>query len=231
LLIAALGASVALRASAEEEMHVGRTAAGQLKVEVGLAQPLPLPASVYPGITGYATGDVGLHSIVFDDPDSDFYQLSTATDFRLILLAKDPGMEVWNDTGSGYMGIGEFFYVGPPPFDTHPLWNLVSGSPGIAYSLTLAVHDLNGVYPDSAPVVLRFTQAITPVALAIRQTASSEVTLSWPTKAAGWALESTAAVTAAGWNPVTNTVGIVGTNFSLNLNMAEAQQYFRLRKQ
>jgi hypothetical protein len=140
-------------------------------------------------------------------------------------------MEVWNDTGSGYLGIGESFYIGPAPFDTHPIWNLLGGSPGTAYSLTLRLHDLNGVYPDSAPVILRFTQAITSVALALRQTASDEVTLSWSTNAAAWALESAAAVTPVAWNPVTNGVGLVGTNFSLNLNMAGAQQYFRLRKQ
>jgi hypothetical protein len=231
LLIAALGALVALRASAEEEILAGRTAAGQLKVEVGFAQPLALSASVYPGITGYATGDVGLHSTIFNDPANDFFQLSTSADFRFILLAKDPGMEVWNDTGSRYLGIGESFYIGPAPFDTHPIWNLLGGSPGTAYSLTLRLHDLNGVYPDSAPVILRFTQAITSVPLALRQTASNEVTLSWSTNAAGWALESAAAVTPAAWNPVTNGVGVVGANFSLNLNMAGAQQYFRLHKQ
>jgi hypothetical protein len=231
VLVVALGAAVVLRVSAEDEMLVGRTAAGQLKIEIGFAQPLPLSASVYPGITGYATGDVGLHSTIFDDPTNDFFQLSTSADFRFILLAKDPGMEVWNDTGSGYMEVGESFYIGPSPFDTHPIWNLVGGSPGTAYSLTLKLHDLNGVYADSEPVVLRFTQAVTRVALALRQTVSNVVTLSWSTNAAGWSLESAEAVTPVAWGPVTNGVSIVGTNFSLNLNMAGAQQYFRLRKQ
>jgi hypothetical protein len=215
---------------AEEEIDVGRTALGEVKVEVDITQPLPLSASVYLGITGYATGDVGLHSIFFDDPVNDFFQLSTAADFRLILLAKDPGMEVWNDTGSGYMGIGESFYVGPPLFDTHPIWNLLGGSPGTEYSLTLKLHDLNGIYPDSAPVILRFTQAIAPVALALKHTAPNEVTLSWPTNAAGWALESATAATPAAWNPVTNDVSVVGTNFSVGLNMSGEQQYFRLQK-
>jgi hypothetical protein len=226
-----LTASVALPVAAEDEIIVGRTAAGQLKVDVGFEQPFPLLASVYPGITGYATGEVGLHSNIFDDPASDFFQLSTAADFRFILLAKDPGMEVWNDTGSGYLGVGGSFYVGIPVFDTHPIWNLVGGSPGVAYSLILKLHDVNGIYPDSAPVVLSFTPAVAPVALAIGQTASNVVTLSWSTNAAGWALESTAAVTPTAWKPVTNSVAIVGANFSLNLSIAQPQQYFRLRQQ
>lgn len=226
-----LGTLVSLRASAqEEEIHLGRTAAGQLKVEVKFTQPLPLPLSVYPGITGYATANVGLHSIIFDDPTNDFFQPLTSADLRFILVAKDPGMEVWNDTGSGYMGIGESYFIGPPPFDNHPVWNLPGGSPGTTYSLTLRFHDVNGVYPDSAPVILRFTQAIAAVALALRQSASNELTLSWSTNAAGWALESAAAMIPAAWNPVTNTVGIVGTNFYLSLTTIGAQQYFRLRK-
>jgi hypothetical protein len=231
LLIAALGASVALWASAEDDMLVGRTAEGQLKIEIDFAQPLPLPASVYPGIGGYATGDLGLHSTILDEATNDFFQLSSSADLRFILLAKDPGMEVWNDTGSGYLGIGEYFYIGSAAFDTHPIWNLLGGIPGTAYSLTLRLHDLNGIYQDSAPLILRFTLAIAPVELALSQTASNEVTLAWSTNAAGWALESAAAVTPVAWTPVTHAVGIVGTNFSLNLNMAGPQQYFRLRRQ
>ena len=146
-------------------------------------------------------------------------------------MAKDPGMEVWNDTGSGFMGIGESYFIGPPPFDNHPIWNLLGGSPGSAYSLTLRFHDSNGVYPDSAPVILSFTPAIIQVPLALRQTAPNEVTLSWSTNAAGWRLESSAAASPAAWNPVTNAFGLVGSNFSLSLDMAGAQQYFRLRKQ
>lgn len=47
--------------------------------------------------------------------------------------------------------------MGVSPFDTHPVWNLVKGTPGNAYSLTLKFRDLDGVYPDSAPFVVSFT--------------------------------------------------------------------------
>src|SRR5471030_2293146 len=90
-----------VRGLAEEEVLAGRSAAGQLKVDVDFTQPLVLAASVFPGISGYATGELGFHSTILDDAANDFFQLSTAADFRFILLAKDPGMEVWNDTGSG----------------------------------------------------------------------------------------------------------------------------------
>src|SRR5947209_7504326 len=82
------------QATAEEEITIGRSAAGQLKVDIDFAQPLELPVSAFSGfgIYGYATGEVGLHSAAQDEPTNDFFQLSTAGYFRFILLAKDPGM-------------------------------------------------------------------------------------------------------------------------------------------
>lgn len=215
----------------EDEILVGHNVAGQLKIDIEFTQPLELEASIFPGISGYATGLVGFHSTVLDDPANDFFQLSTAADFRLILVAKDPGMEVWNDTGSGYMGIGELFYVGPPPFDTHPIWNLVTGTTGNSYSLTLKLHDLNGVYSDSASFTLSFTPVQIPrPQINIARGDPLHVTLSWTTNAVGWTLESAASVTAANWDIITNAPGIAGTNFSLNISPDAAQKFFRLQK-
>jgi hypothetical protein len=187
-----LVATIALPAWADEnEFHVGRSAAGQLKPEIGFAQPLELEPSIIPGITGYATGLVGLHSTELDDPDDDFFKLSTECNLRLVLLAKDAGMEVWNDTGSGFLAIGASFYVGVPPFDTHPIWNLVTNSPGIAYSLTLKLHDVNGVHQDSEPFNLSFTAMLPATCeIDIIQIDSDHATLSWPTNASHWTLES-----------------------------------------
>jgi len=53
--------------------------------------------------------------------------LSPDADFRFVLVAKDAGMEVGSDHGSGYMGVGDLFYIGNPLFDTHPIWDLVNG--------------------------------------------------------------------------------------------------------
>jgi hypothetical protein len=220
---------------AEEEILVGRNAAGQLKINVGYTQPFVLPVSVYPGISGYATGELGFHSTLFDDPTNDFFRLSTAADFRFILLTNDPGMEVWNDTGSGFMGIGQSFFIGPAPFDTHPVWNLLVGTVGTAYSLTLKLLDLNGVYPDSAPFVLSFTPAQVPPSLGhyqinLNQTDALHATLSWPTNAAGWVLESADSVMTANWQVITNAPGLAGTNFAVSIGTTSAQQFFRLHK-
>jgi hypothetical protein len=222
-------------ARAEGEIDVGRTAGGLLKVDIEFTQPLELEASIFPGISGYATGEMGMHSIFFDDPTNDFFQLSTAADFRFILVAKDPGMEVWNDTGSGYMGIGDTFFIGPPIFDTHPIWNIVSGTPGNTYSLTLKLRDLNGIYPDSDPFVLSFTPAVPlgagPYPLNLIPVDSLHATVSWTTNAVGWELQSATSVAAVNWDTVTNVPGIAGTNYSLSVTTTNAQQFFRLHKQ
>lgn len=214
----------------ETEILVGHSAAGQLKVDPGFTQPLELEVSIFPGISGYATGLLGMHSSDLDEPGNDFFKLSTAANLRFILLAKDPGMEVWNETGSGYMGIGETFLVGQPPFDTHPIWNLVAGPPGTAYSLTLKLRDLNGVYQESAPFLLSFTPVQIRHQINIRQEGPLLATLTWTTNAPGWTLESATSVAAVNWDGVTNVPGIVGTNFSLSISNVSTQKFFRLHK-
>jgi hypothetical protein len=230
-----LATAVALEASQalahdEEVIVVGRSAAAELKVDSDFAQPVELPVSIFPGISGYATGELAFHSTVLDDPTNDFFQLSTATDFRFVLLAKDAGMEVWNDTGTGFMGTNDTYFMGPAPFDNHPVWNLVTGTPGHGYSLTLKLRDLNGVYPDSAPFVLSFTPVQIRYPISIAPIDSHRATLLWSTNAVSWELQSAGSVTATNWVTVTNMPGTVGTNFALNIVSAAAQQFFRLRK-
>ena len=216
-----------MEAHEETVILVGHNTAGELIVDSDFPQPVVLPASIYPGISGYATGELGLHSTVLDDPTEDLFQLSTATDFRMILLAKDSGMEVWNDSGSGYMATNELFYVGPSPFDTHPVWNLVNGISGHAYSLTLKLRDLNGVYPDSAPFVLSFTPEQIRYPLSIKPIDSLHSMVSWPTNATGLELQSSASL-AADWSTVTNGLSVAGTNFTFSTTNIETQQFFRL---
>ena len=127
---------------------------------------------------GYATAALGLHSIFVDDPTNDLFAPSTDADFSFILLAKDPGMEVWNDHGSAFMTNGESYQIGHPIFDNHPIWNLVSGTPGNSYSLTIKFHDASGIYPDSDPVVLSFTP-IAPARLSIKDNGDDTVTVNF----------------------------------------------------
>lgn len=210
-----------LVASAEDEMVIGHNLLGELKIQIGFDEPLGLPVSVFPGWPGYATGEVGFHSAAFGEPTNDFYQLSPACDLRFILLAKDPGMEVLNDHGSAYMTVGESFFIGPPAFDTHPLWDLVSGQIGVAYSLTLKIHDVNGVYPDSEPFVLSFTPV--PPLLTIQKAAPGFVTISWSPDNAGLVLQLSPTLLSPVWRN-----SPTGTNNPATLPATSSAGYFRL---
>jgi hypothetical protein len=159
-----------------------------------------------------------------------FFKLSAAADFRFVLLAKDPGMEVWNDTGSGYMATNETCFIGSSPFDNHPIWNLVNGTHGNTYSLTLKLRDLNGVYPDSEPFVLSFTPIAVRHRISILPVDSVRATILWTTNAVGWELQSATSLAAENWNTVTNVPDINGTNFSLSITTGESQRFFRLNK-
>jgi hypothetical protein len=223
------GLSPAL-AHEEQVLSVGRNAAGEVIVDSDFPQPVELPLSIFPGISGYAFGELAFHSTILDEPDEDFFQLSTAADFRFVLLAKDPGIEVWNDTGSGYMATNATFFIGSAPFDSHPIWNIVNGVPGNSYSLTLKLRDVNGVYPDSEPFVLSFMPVEIRPLIGIALVDASHVRLSWPTNAVGWELQSAFSATAANWTTVTNSPAVVVNNFALTITNSLQQQFFRLHK-
>lgn len=66
--------------------------------------------------------------------------------------------------------------------------------------------------------------------LNIVSTDASHATLSWPTSALGWDLESSASLTPANWNKLTNTPSVSGTNFVLPIYLDSSAQFFRLHK-
>jgi hypothetical protein len=225
-----MASGMRLWAHEELELVVGRSAAGELKVERRFTQPVVLPGSIFPGIPGFATAELAFHSTILDEPDEDFFQLSTAANFRFVLLAKDPGVEVWNDTGSGFMATNATFFIGSAPFDAHPIWNIVNGTPGNSYSLTLKLRDLNGVYPDSEPFVLSFTPIEVRPLIGIASVDALHIRLSWPTNAVGWELQSAVSTAAANWTTVTNSPAVVTTNFAVTMGTTAQQQFFRLHE-
>lgn len=231
LTVAALALLVATSSVAHEEevILVGHNTAGELVVDSDFEQPVELPVSIFPSNPGFATGELAFHSTILDEPLNDFFQLSTAADFQFILLAKDAGMEVWN--GTAFMQINEAYLMGPSPFDSHPIWNIVNGIPGNSYSVTLKIRDTNGIYPDSNPFEVSFTPLLPEFRLDLTLLSPQQVALTWPTNAVDWQLEQTSSLPAANWSVITNALSVVGTNFSLSMATTNTQQYFRLHWQ
>jgi len=223
LLVALFAVSGLMSARGEDEILVGHNAAGKLIVQIEFDLPFGLPVSIFHGLPGYATGEVGFHSTSLDEPTNDFFQLSTSADFRFTLLSKDTGMEILNDHGSGYMNVGEIFFVGQAPFDTHPLWNIVSGLIGSSYSLAIRVVDLNGIYADSDPVNLAFTPQ--PPVLSITQALPGFIKISWDVNAPGLVLQSATSLFPPDW---TNAQS--GSTNPITLPVVGDVKYFRLAK-
>lgn len=157
---AAVSVLVALPAMAmdHDEIVIGRTAAGQLKADVAFPQPVLLPASVFPGVPGWAFAVPGFASLEDDEPGEDHFTLDAAANVEFVLVSAESGVQVWNDNGSAPLAPGQSFLLGSAPFDVHPLWNITSGAPGQARTVTLKLHDTAGVYTDSDT----FTVSVAP---------------------------------------------------------------------
>lgn len=87
------------------------------------------------------------------------------------------------------------------------------------------------LYVDFAVMSLTVVDAsLPPPRLDVLRMGGAAVQLSWPTNASGYALESATNMPSAVWIPVTNGAAINGDLFSVQLDVAGSQQYFRLRK-
>jgi len=149
----------------EVVLLVGRSAAGQIKIDADLHHPVGLEPSAFSGISGYAFGEPAFHSTVLDDPANDFFQPSTATNFQFVLVSADPGIEIY--TPSGPVPLNTPVTLGQPVFDFHPVWHIPSGPIGAMYNLTLKVQDTTGTYTESAPLTVPFQAVPEPHTLGL----------------------------------------------------------------
>jgi len=123
------------------------------------------------------------------------------------------------DVSSGYYGSVHSFDTTTPSYigSTAALTNYD------AYVLNLTL--------DFALVSLTVVDAsIPPPILAILQLDVGLIQISWPVEAVDYTLESAMNITATIWNPVTNNVVISGDLCTVQLEAADSQQMYRLRK-
>ena len=149
----------------EVVLLVGRSAAGQIKIDADLHHPIGLDPSIFPGIPGYAFGEPAFHSTIVDDAANDFFQPSTATNFQFVILSADPGIGIY--TPSGFIPFNTPVSLGSPVFDFHPVWHIPAGPIGASYNLTLKIQDTTGTYTDSAPLTVPFQAVPEPHALGV----------------------------------------------------------------
>src|SRR5262245_57582022 len=114
-LIAASAALLVLSSQAlAHGINVGRTIENRLAVSFEEPMPFPLDESTFPGVPGFAEAGPGFSSL--HEPEGDLIPLEGLSEIEFVLLAADPGMQVWNDRGDAPLAVGETFYLGFPEF-------------------------------------------------------------------------------------------------------------------
>jgi len=132
--------------------------------------------------------------------------------------------------------------------DVHVLFNNVSifdGSvngfgpgtgPGFSTNLVLQANDRidfevgygnNNFYYDTTAIQATL---ISSPPLSVNYVSIGQGQVSWPTNFTGFSLESTTNISAASWISVTNSIVTNGQQFTVTLDLASPQEYFRLRK-
>lgn len=151
--------------AAAHELLVGRDAANRIVMHSD-AEPFPLDESPFPGFDGFAASDPGFVALGADRPTENIFALPGTADLEFTLIADEPHIQVWNDTGTAPMEIGESFTMGQPLFHVHPIWHSPDGTPGETYTLHIRLHDLSGQLSDSASYPIAFTPVPEPTAAA-----------------------------------------------------------------
>lgn len=152
----------------ELELHVGRTAGGQLAVEFASDEPIQLqPVS---GLLDGWGGDVpGLGSLAKDEPAEDLFTLATGASVALQVVSFDPAFRgITPGFASVFQNPGDTWLIGGPEFDEHPFWHINSSDPSFdadqtVWQATFRFIDMGTTgYAPSDQLALQFTNVPEP---------------------------------------------------------------------
>lgn len=149
------------------ELQVGRTASNQIVMNILGGQPFDLEESPFPGFDGFAASDPGFVAIVEDDPNTGTLVLPTSSFLKFTLVGIDAGIQIWNDSGSAPMNVGETYTLGQPLFHVHPIWHSPAGIPGNLYDIQIQLFDQTGVLSASPVYTFVFTPVPEPGSLSL----------------------------------------------------------------
>lgn len=154
LMLASFWAAPAGRA---HELQVGRSESNRIIMHIVGGQPFDLEESPFEGFDGFAASDPGFVALPVDVPADGIFALPETSNLEFELLAADAHIQVWNDTGTAPMVVGERFSMGMPLFHIHPIWHSPDGIPDEAYSLQVRLHDISGQLASSDAYSLLFS--------------------------------------------------------------------------
>ncbi len=162
--VVAACATLLSSAAVAHELQVGRTSDNQLALHMDGGPPFFLPQSQFRGFDGYAAAEPGFVSNEDVDPDNNFFPLLAGVDLEFELVAAEPHIQVWNDTGSAPMIVGERYTIGGQLFHNHPIWHSPDGTPNVEYTLQIRLVDLSGQLSDSPVYSIGFIPTPEPAA-------------------------------------------------------------------
>jgi len=125
-----LAAGPVLAQPHEGDIIVGRTDAGQLKVEFDFAPLLPLPAVSGP-INGFSDSEPGFDHLEANEPAEDFYVLAPGAEVYFEIVSFEDAFQVW---GAGFssgphLNPGEHVLLGDELLHSHVIWHVNSDDP------------------------------------------------------------------------------------------------------
>lgn len=160
----------------EGDFVVGRSAAGQLKVEAPiepghdhvhvLLEPVS-PGSLYTGFTADYPGFDHLH---IDEPAEDFYSLASGASISLEVLAIDSGLVIRRASDGLLLAdsVGDTVYIGDDELHTHFVFHAASANMGDMFDLQFKLLDAGTTaYTESSPIELHLEAVPEPASLSL----------------------------------------------------------------
>lgn len=155
-VVIALAAAALAPAALGHGILVAQSGSGQLKLLFEEPMPFEMEPTFIPGFPGFINVHAGFSPVLGPEPDLDAFPPSETSDIEFVLVAIDPGFQVWNDTGSAPMLPGQAFHCGVPYFMTHPLWQAPGGLRSREYAAQVFMRDRTAQHADSAVYTLIF---------------------------------------------------------------------------
>lgn len=170
--------AVVTYASEEDDIVVGRTAAGQLAAEFDSAELFPLPVVTFIPGNGFGLDDPGFFALDTDEPAEDLFTLDPAAQIRIELLSKAPDLQVLNATLFTTLLANPGDQWAMPDgniFDEHPFWFVNDpdfSELGQTFDFTFKLVDASGTYADSIPITAQLVAVPEPHSLMLLSVAA-----------------------------------------------------------
>lgn len=172
-LICGLGLTAAPAWADHEDITIGRSNTGQLKILFEFDEVQVLPGSPLAQLPGWAKNHPAIVSAEEDNPRENFFMLDEHAEIVLEVLAFDPAFKGWTEGLDGtFHKPADVLPLGAPEFHYHAWWHIDSSDPNFdpnqsLWHATFRVLDRSGLYTLSDAYTVTFSNVPEPGALTL----------------------------------------------------------------